>query len=77
MELPEHIKQRYLRKTMAHPDGQIVHHGNCGIYQFKICTCGLIHDLQACGEAEKHYDKFDEEYMKQEKQIDKLETPCW
>lgn len=41
------IKERYKRVVIAYPEGAIVHHGDCGIYdaELHICTCGLHHDL--------------------------------
>lgn len=39
------ITQRFFRKTIAHPDGSVVHHGDCDYFNIKICTCGLLHDL--------------------------------
>lgn len=47
----EYLKNRYFRKTLAHPNGDICHHGDCKIYRskkiygFSPCTCGLLHDL--------------------------------
>lgn len=40
------ILQRYFRKTKAHPDGGVVHHGDCDFFSIRICTCGLHHDLR-------------------------------
>lgn len=46
MTAKERIIKRYKREVMAHPDGAIVHHGDCDIYHdVGICTCGLHHDL--------------------------------
>ncbi|MHA1590943.1 MAG: hypothetical protein ACTSUP_00400 [Candidatus Heimdallarchaeaceae archaeon] len=40
------IEKRYFRKTVEHPEGAVVHHGDCLIYSEKnVCTCGLHHDL--------------------------------
>ena len=43
----EEIIIRYKRKVMAHPDGAVVHNGDCGIYDASlgVCTCGLHHML--------------------------------
>jgi hypothetical protein len=41
------LLQRYFRKTPAHPDGSVVHHGDCDFFSIKVCTCGLHHDLMA------------------------------
>lgn len=40
------ILQRYFRKTIAHPEGSVCHHGDCDFFNIKICTCGLLHDLR-------------------------------
>jgi len=52
-----HIYKRYKRKVMAHPEGAIVHDGDCYIYStIRICTCGLHHYLKIKpGRAEKIY----------------------
>lgn len=39
------LMERYFRKTPAHPEGSITHHGDCDIYILKTCSCGLRHDL--------------------------------
>jgi len=54
------INQRYFRKTQAHPDGSVVHHGDCDFFSIWICTCGLLHDLVALNEeiTEKLYPSF-------------------
>ena len=40
------IGERYFRRVIAHPQGAIVHHGDCFIYsETHLCTCGLHHDL--------------------------------
>ncbi len=41
------ILHRYFRRTKAHPEGAVVHHGDCDFFNIKICTCGLHHDLKA------------------------------
>ena len=47
MTRKEKITQRYKRKVMAHPEGAVVHHGDCSLYDddIEICNCGLHHDL--------------------------------
>lgn len=42
---PEQIKERYLRPTIAHPQGTICHDGDCYFYGYHVCTCGLLHQL--------------------------------
>lgn len=45
------IKERYFRKTIAQPGGDLVHHGHCSthrsmeVYKYAPCTCGLLHDM--------------------------------
>jgi len=59
------IRDRYFRPVIAHPEGAIVHHGDCGRYNFtRICTCGLHHDLQPMDPElrEKLYPKFWDEW---------------
>lgn len=47
LKLIERLRYRYFRKTIAHPEGAYVHHGDCqlGSCDLNICTCGLHHDL--------------------------------
>lgn len=40
------IKKRYFRQTIAHPDGEITHDGDCDVYPNEICTCGLLHTFR-------------------------------
>ena len=67
------IYDRYFRKTIRHPEGVLVHHGYCHRYAFKICTCGLLHDLMFLNENEIEgmYPTFGEEMGQQ---INALET---
>lgn len=57
------LLQRYFRKTIAHPEGSVVHHGDCDFWSIKICTCGLHHDLMVLdpGKQTEHYPLFDVE----------------
>ena len=57
------LLQRYFRKTIAHPDGSVCHHGDCNFFSVWICTCGLLHDLAPLSPAlvEQHYSQFQEE----------------
>lgn len=72
MEIPERIKARYFRPVIAHPEGAVVHHGDCNVYTQKICTCGLLHDLLPVMSAGEIYPKFDEEYNAQSLALDRL-----
>lgn len=55
------LLQRYFRKTQAHPEGAVVHHGDCDFFSIKVCTCGLHHDLMVLDPAKQteHYPLFD------------------
>ena len=44
--LEARILQRYFRRTKAHPEGSVTHHGDCDFFNIRICTCGLHHDLK-------------------------------
>jgi len=57
------INQRYFRKTQAHPDGAVVHHGDCDFFSIWICTCGLLHDLMPMTPeiVDRLYPSFDKE----------------
>lgn len=72
MSSEERVKKRYFRKVMAHPDGAIVHHGDCYYWDRHICTCGLLHDLMPMSEPEKIYSKFWEESGKHEMRLTQL-----
>jgi hypothetical protein len=57
------LLQRYFRKTIAHPEGSVVHHGDCDFYSIRVCTCGLHHDLMTMDPAKQteHYPLYDVE----------------
>ena len=68
MDQAQEIKRRYFRQVIGHPDGAIVHHGDCEIYavydgMMGHCDCGLHHDLQILGDERvtelypKYYDE--------------------
>lgn len=48
----EQIRDRYFRAVIAHPEGHLVHFGDCEthrameMYKYAPCTCGLLHDLR-------------------------------
>lgn len=48
----EAIRDRYFRGTIAFPEGDLCHHGDCNthrameIYKYAPCSCGLLHDLK-------------------------------
>lgn len=39
------LLQRYFRKTKAHPEGSVVHFGDCEFFSIRHCSCGLLVDL--------------------------------
>lgn len=55
-------------------NGLLTHHGDCGIYAFYVCTCGLLHDLLPL-ETEKRtaiYPEFADELGVQDRTLDRL-----
>jgi len=54
------LVQRYFRKTIAHPDGHVNHHGDCDFFNIKVCTCGLLHSLMVLDPeiVKRHYPLF-------------------
>lgn len=68
------IAKRYFRPVIAHPEGAVVHHGDCNIFELGICTCGLLHDLQfyaGCG-VEEMYPEYGAEVHRQEQALEIL-----
>ena len=63
------LLQRYFRKTIAHPEGSIVHKADCDFFNIKICTCGLHSDLLPMNETflADRYPLFDLERAEYEK----------
>jgi len=57
------LVQRYFRRTQAHPEGSVCHHGDCDFFSISICTCGLLHDLMPMtpDQIEERYPRFHEE----------------
>lgn len=49
------VRGRYFRPVASHPDGALVHHGDCDIHQcltmynYSPCDCGLLYHLQRIG----------------------------
>jgi hypothetical protein len=68
------IRQRFFRKTIAHPEGAVAHHGDCDFSSVKICTCALLHDLAPIPEDRRTelYPSFDLEQSEYEKVREKL-----
>ncbi len=61
----EQIIKRYKRKVAAHPDGEVVHDGDCGLFNayLGVCTCGLHHMLMIASseDVKELYPKYIEE----------------
>ncbi len=38
--------QRYFRPTIACPEGQVTHFGDCSVYRARVCDCGLLRTLR-------------------------------
>jgi hypothetical protein len=72
------IDERYLVITGENPAGVIQHNGDCQFYNFKICTCGLLHDLQRlqCRDNSRSistvYPQFTTDLTDQDKILDKI-----
>lgn len=64
--------RRYFRKVMAHPNGAVVHDGDCHIFSSHVCTCGLLHALLPLENNEEIYPKFYEEWGQQESILEEL-----
>lgn len=52
MSLRDEIVRVYKREVIAHPEGAVVHMGDCGLYNvyLGVCTCGLHHWLFQAGD---------------------------
>lgn len=63
------LLQRYYRKTKAHPEGSVTHHGDCEFFSIRVCSCGLHHDLRSISPLlqQEHYPLLDEELSDFEK----------
>lgn len=61
MSKKDEIIRVFKREVMAHPEGAVVHMGDCHIYNsfLGVCTCGLHHWLWQAGD-----DVIDEIYPK-------------
>lgn len=76
----QEIKDRYFRSVIAHPEGAIVHFGDCWWYCCQICNCGLHSDLAYLGlndgAAMELYPKFlDEQAISHLRREQLLELP--
>lgn len=40
------LRARYFRQVVGAMDGMITHHGDCHVWGYRVCTCGLLHDLR-------------------------------
>lgn len=75
--LQEKILRRYFRKTKAHPDGAVVHHGDCDVFSLRVCTCGLHNDLKPASAefVDQHYPGLYQELADYERVRDSLMHP--
>ena len=68
--------RRYQRRTIASGTQEVVcHHGDCGWWQVRICTCGLLHDLRPHPNPEVFYPAVYDELALQDEQIRRLQFP--
>lgn len=65
------IRSRYERKVIS--GTKVVHDGDCGIWQAKICTCGLLHLLNAAPDARGLYPPYEEEKSNHDRGLDFLQ----
>lgn len=70
------ILERYKRETISDDNPHICHYGDCGIYCFGICTCGLIHAclLEDTENILKVYPKYQEDLNRHESSIALLQS---
>lgn len=72
MSVKDEIIRVYKRKVKAHPEGAVVHMGDCHIYSayLGICTCGLHHWLWQAGDEARSelYPNFLEELWEKSKE---------
>lgn len=73
--LVQRVKDRYFRKVIAHPEGAVVHFGDCWWYCCQICNCGLHADLIWINDhtAEELYPKFWDEMAVSHMRRDQLQ----
>jgi hypothetical protein len=67
--------QRWFRKVPAHPNGALVHDGDCEFYNkhHKLCTCGLLHALKRYPDkASALYARYDSEISDHEQALEFL-----
>jgi hypothetical protein len=73
----EQLRDRYFRPVIAHPEGHLVHMGDCEthrameVYKYAPCTCGLLHDLRYIDHtlAKKILPSMDEDESRQDAMI--------
>ena len=62
----QEIERRYKRRVIAHPDGAVVHDGDCSIYNRDrgFCSCGLLHMLERIAHVAKEiYPPYEVEHI--------------
>ena len=69
------INDRYRRKVAEHPNLRVVHHGDCHFWSFKVCTCGLLHDLKWLSDPCEIYENFVKELALQTVSMDIICNP--
>lgn len=52
-------------KTWRVRDGHPIHDGDCTVFSYGVCTCGLLHHLMPYQERREQYPKFGEELGRQ------------
>ena len=71
------IRERFSRPVMSNPEGAVVHHGDCRVFDIQICTCGLLHDLQPLtdGSALDLYPAYHNEGARQHAAVERIMFP--
>lgn len=64
MNLDE-IYRRYSRSTNGQ-ESRILHYGDCDIFAYNVCSCGLLHMLRPAENPSEIYPEFWGEYLLQE-----------
>ena len=72
--LPQRLV-RYFRQVIAFPDGAVVHDGDCHVFSWKICTCGLLHSLLPLDNPVQFFPQFYEQRAAQDTAINNLRDP--
>ncbi len=65
---------RYFRRVIAHPNGALVHNGDCRFSDVCICTCGLLDALRIRSEPRALFPQFEAHEMFQSNAIEWLKS---